>query len=487
MMHDLTLSEAAAGLQKKEFSSVELTKHMLERIKELNPRINAYVTLTEEEALNQAEEADKMFGKSGAVKSPLCGVPMGLKDIFNTRGVKTTCCSRVIRDFEPPYDATVVSKLRDSGSVMLGKLNMDEFACGSSTEHSAFGVTKNPWDLSRVAGGSSGGSAAAVAADMAYYTLGTDTGGSIRQPASLCSAVGLKVTYGRVSRSGVTAMASSWDTIGPLAKTVEDAALVLQAIAGKDRRDSTTPDVSVPDYSKNLGESIKGLKIGLPKEYFGEGIDPDVEKALRAAIKQLEDLGAEVKEVSLPYTKYAVAVYYIAMPAELSANLARFDGIRYGSKPAGAVTDMIDYYYHVRSEGFGDEIKRRIMIGTYVLSAGYFDAYYKKAQKVRTLIIRDFENVFKDVDVLVTPVSPIPAFKIGEKIDDPLSMYLADVFTIPVNCAGVPALSVPCGFTSDNLPVGMQIIGPQFKEDLLLKVGAAYEQVTEWHKRKPVI
>ncbi len=485
MMHELTIAQASAGLRKKEFSSVELTKHMLERINKVDPQVNAFVTLTEDFALSQAADADRTLEKSENGGSLLCGVPMGLKDIFNTKGVKTTCCSQIISDFVPPYDATVVSKLTGLGSVMLGKLNMDEFACGSSTEHSAFGVTKNPWDLSRVAGGSSGGSAAAVAADMAYYALGTDTGGSIRQPASLCSAVGLKVTYGRVSRSGVTAMASSWDSVGPLTKTVQDAALVLQAIAGMDKRDSTTPNVPVPDYSKNLGESIKGLKIGLPKEYFGEGIDKEVEKALRVAIKQLEDLGAQVKEVSLPYTKYAVAVYYVAMPAELSANLARFDGIRYGSKPSGDVKDMIDYYYQVRSEGFGDEIKRRIMIGTYVLSAGYYDAYYKKAQKVRTLIIRDFENVFKEVDCLVTPVSPIPAFKIGEKVDSPLSMYLADVFTIPINCAGVPALSVPCGFTSDNLPVGMQIIGPQFREDLILKVGSAYEQATEWHKSKP--
>lgn len=479
-MHELTLVEVAEGLRNKTFSSVELTKGLFERVKKLNPDLNAYVALTEEQALEQARKADETSGES-----PLHGVPMGLKDIFNTRGAKTTCCSNVIREFTPPYNATVVQKLEDAGMVMMGKLNMDEFACGSSTEHSCFGVTKNPWDTERVAGGSSGGSAAAVAADMAYYTLGTDTGGSIRQPASLCGVVGLKVTYGRVSRSGVTAMASSWDTIGPMTKTVRDAALVLQEIAGDDPRDSTTPPVEVPDYSKNLGESVKGLKIGLPKEYFGEGIDSDVEQKVRDAIKQLEELGAEVKEVSLPYTKYAVAVYYIAMPAELSANLARFDGIRYGSKPQTEGEDMIDYYYHARSEGFGDEIKRRIMIGTYVLSAGYYDAYYRKAQQVRTLILRDFENVFQEVDVLAAPVSPVPAFKIGEKTDDPLSMYLADVFTIPGSCAGVPALSVPCGFTSANLPVGLQLIGPHFSEDRLLQVGAAYEQSTEWHKQRP--
>jgi aspartyl-tRNA(Asn)/glutamyl-tRNA(Gln) amidotransferase subunit A len=486
MMHALTVSEVAEGLRKKEFSSVELTKGLLARISQLNPDIHAYVTLCEEEALKQAEEADANMADA---VSPLYGVPMGLKDIFNTRGVRTTCCSNILKNFVPPYDASVVGRLRKAGMVMLGKLNMDEFACGSSTEHSCFGVTKNPWDFERVAGGSSGGSAAAVAADMAYYTLGTDTGGSIRQPASLCGTVGLKVTYGRVSRSGVTAMASSWDTIGPFAKTVRDAALILQEIAGKDQRDSTTPDVEVPDYSKNLGGSVKGLKVGLPKEYFGEGIDPKVEQTVREAVKKLESLGAMVKEVSLPYTKYAVAVYYISMPAELSANLARFDAIRYGSKPREEGKDMIDYYYQARSEGFGDEIKRRIMIGTYVLSAGYYDAYYRKAQQVRTLIIRDFEKVFQEVDVLATPVSPVPAFKIGEKADDPLAMYLADVFTIPVSCAGVPALSVPCGFVEGDsgkkLPVGMQLVGPQFREDLLFKVGSAYEQATDWYKQKP--
>lgn len=483
-MHQLTLTEVGEGLRKKEFSSVDLTKDLLERVKKLNVDLNAYVLVTGEVALEQAQKADDRLAAGEGI-TPLTGVPAGLKDIFNTDGVFTTCCSNIIKNFVPPYNATVVQKLEDSGMVMLGKLNMDEFACGSSTEHSCFGVTRNPWDLERVAGGSSGGSAAAVAADMAYYALGTDTGGSIRQPASFCGVVGLKVTYGRVSRSGVTSMASSWDTVGPMTKTVKDAALVLQEIAGWDGRDSTTPRVDVPDYSKNLGDDIKGLKVGLPKEYFGEGIDPDVERKVREAVKQLEKLGAEVKEVSLRYTKYAVAVYYIAMPAELSANLARFDGIRYGSKPEVEVKDMVDHYYQVRSEGFGDEIKRRIMIGTYVLSSGYYDAYYRKAQQVRTLIIRDFENVFKEVDVLATPVAPSPAFKIGEKTDDPLAMYLADVFTIPSSCAGVPALSVPCGFATGNLPVGLQLIGPQFSEDFLLKVGAAYEQSTEWHKQRP--
>jgi aspartyl-tRNA(Asn)/glutamyl-tRNA(Gln) amidotransferase subunit A len=486
MLYNLTLAEAAESLRQKKFSSLELTKDVFKRIKSLNPNLNAYVTLTEDSALEQAKKADEKLAKNEGL-SPLTGVPAGLKDIFNTKGIRTTCCSKIIRDFVPPYDATAVRKLNEAGMVMTGKLNMDEFACGGSTEHSCFGPTRNPWDLERVSGGSSGGSAAAVAAEMAFYTLGTDTGGSIRQPSSFCNVTGLKVTYGRVSRSGVTAFASSWDTIGPLAKTVRDVAMVLQVIAGRDERDSTTPDVKVPDYTKNLGESVKGLRIGIPKEYFGEGIQPEVEKIVREAIKEYEKQGAVIKEISLPYTKYAVAVYYVATPAELSANLARFDGIRYGSKPKEAAESMVDYYYKARSEGFGDEIKRRIMIGTYVLSAGYYDAYYRKAQKVRTLILRDFENAFKEVDVIAAPVSPTPAFKIGEKSGDPLAMYLADVFTIPINCAGVPAISVPCGFTSAKLPVGMQIIGPQFSEDLILKTAYAYEQATQWYKMKASI
>lgn len=485
-MHQLTLAQVSEGLKNRKFSSVELTQNLLERIKAQNEKLNVYVTVDESGALAMAKTADERLA-SGKDVTPLTGVPVGLKDIFNTQGVKTTCASPFLKDFVPPYDATVVTKLKDAGYVLVGKQNMDEFACGGSTEHSCYGPTKNPWDPSRVAGGSSGGSAAAVAADMSYYALGTDTGGSIRQPASLCGVVGLKVTYGRVSRSGVTAMASSWDSIGPFGKTVQDVATVLQCIAGKDPRDATTPDVAVPDYSKSLGQSIQGLKIGVPKEYFGEGIDPEVEKIIRAALKEYEKMGAVIKEISLPYTSYAVAVYYVAMPAELSANLARFDGIRFGSKPKAPVKDMIDYYYQARNEGFGDEIKRRIMIGTYVLSAGYYDAYYVRAQKVRTLIRKDFDDAFRDVDVVMTPVSPFPAFTIGEKKDDPLAMYLADVFTIPVNCAGVPALSLPCGFTEKKLPVGLQIIGPQFSEDKILQVASAYEQVTQWHTMKPTL
>jgi len=496
MLHSLTLAEASEGLKSKKFSSLELTEAILARINKLNPVLNAYVTVTGDLAKESAKAADEKLAKAERV-SPLCGVPAGLKDIFNTAGVRTTCCSNIIKDFVPPYDATVVEKLKNAGLVLTGKLNMDEFACGASTEHSCFGVTANPWDTERVSGGSSGGSAAAVAADISFYSLGTDTGGSIRQPASFCGCVGLKVTYGRVSRSGVTAMASSWDTVGPFAKTVRDAAMVMNVIAGADKRDSTTPPVAVPDYTKNLGESVKGLKIGVPKEYFGEGIDHQVSAAVRAAIKEYEKMGAIVKEVSLSYTKYALAVYYIAMPAELSANLARFDGIRFGSGPKRKTASLVDYYFATRSEGFGDEIKRRIMIGTYVLSAGYYDAYYRKAQKVRTLIIEDFRKAFQEVDILITPVSPFPAFKIGEKKDDPLAMYRADILTIPVSCAGVPAISIPCGFTEQvtsggvniekRLPIGMQLIGPQFSEEMLLKTAAAYEQVTEWHKMKPVL
>jgi len=489
-MHELTLTEVSQGLRDKKFSSVELTKSVLERIQTLNPALNVYVTVDEAGALKMAEEADKKLALGDKNNTSLTGVPVGVKDIFNTKGVRTTCASPFLKDFVPPYDATVITKLQQAGYVLLGKQNMDEFACGGSTENSCYGPTKNPWDVSRVAGGSSGGSAAAVAADMSYYSLGTDTGGSIREPASFCGIVGLKVTYGRVSRSGVTAMASSWDTIGPFGKTVQDVATVLQHIAGKDPRDATTPSVEVPDYSKLLGQDVKGLKIGVPKEYFGEGIDPEIEQSIRTALKEYEKMGATLVDISLPYTSYAVAVYYVAMPAELSANLARFDGIRFGKKPQAPVKDMIDYYYQARNEGFGDEIKRRIMIGTYVLSAGYYDAYYVRAQKVRTLIRQDFDNAFKNVDVIMTPVVPTAAFKIGEK-SDPLSMYLADVFTIPVSCAGVPAISVPCGFTSGaasggkKLPVGLQIIGPQFSEDRLLKVASAYEQTTEWHKQKP--
>lgn len=475
-LSELTIRRAAAALRDKEFSSEELLKACLKIVKEKNSEINAFITIDEEGAKAAAREFDKALA-AGTDLPLLAGIPMGMKDIINTWGVKTTCCSPILKDFVPPYDATVTEKLREQGMVMIGKTNLDEFACGASTEHSCFGVTKNPHDVSRVAGGSSGGSAAGVASDMCFYALGTDTGGSIRQPASFCGICGLKVTYGRVSRSGVTAFGSSWDTIGPLAKNVDDIAIVLQAIAGHDRRDLTTPNVPVPDYSKFLDQDVKGLKVGLPKEYFGEGIDGEVSQSVKFAVEKLEKAGAKVLEVSLPMTKYAIAVYYISAPAELSANLERFDGIRYGKKPSKEPKDLVDFYFKARGAGFGDEIKRRIMIGTYVLSAGYYDAYYKKAQRVRTLIIQDFEKAFDKVDVLIAPVAPTPAFKIGELVNDPLAMYMADVLTIPANAAGLPSLALPSGKSSNDLPIGLQIIAPQFEEGRCLKVGSALEKL----------
>ncbi len=471
MINKLTIKECGEGLKAGKFSSEELTKACLEAVHARNDEINAFTEITEDSALESARSVDKKIAQGEKV-GPLAGVPMALKDIFNTKGVKTTCCSKFLKDFVPPYDASVVARLRDEDMVMLGKLNMDEFACGASTEHSCFGVTKNPHDLERVAGGSSGGSAAALAADMCMYTLGTDTGGSIRQPASFCGVYGMKVTYGRVSRSGVTSMASSWDTIGNFGRSVEDIAYVLNSIAGHDKFDSTTPKVDVPDYLSGLGDGVKGMKVGLPKEYFGEGVDSEVVATVKDAAKKLEGMGAEIVEVSLPMTKYAVAVYYITMPAELSANLERFDGLRYGKAAEGA-EDLVDFYFKARGEGFGDEIKRRIMIGTYVLSAGYYDAYYKKAQRVRTLIIKDFEKAFEDVDVLLTPVAPTPAFKIGELSDDPLAMYMADALTIPASAAGIPGLSCPYGVSEAGLPIGVQVLAPQFEEGMCLKVAEA--------------
>ncbi len=484
-LYNLTLAQAARGIREKDFKPSELTESVLGQINVANDNLNVYLTVTAEKARQAALEADKR-ASSGTLKSMLDGVPAGVKDIFNTRGVRTTCASHMLEEFVPPYDATSITRLKDAGLLMVGKTNMDEFACGGSTEHSAFGVTKNPWDHERVAGGSSGGSAAAVAAGMGMYTLGTDTGGSIRQPASYCGVTGLKVTYGRVSRSGVTAMASSLDTIGGFAWTAEDCALLLQEVAGQDEKDSTTPPVDVPDYVGGLSRDLSGLRIGVPKEYFAEGLDPEVEKVVRDSLKVYEQLGCEVSEVSLPYTKYAVAIYYIIMPAELSANLSRFDGIRFGMKPSGEVKELIDQYYMTRNQGFGDEIKRRILTGTYVLSAGYFDAYYKKAQKVRTLIIEDFAAAFKEVDVLVTPVAPTPAFKIGENTADPLQMYLQDSYTIPASVAGLAGLSIPAGFSSDGLPIGVQLIGPQFSEDLLFAFGHQYQAETDWHLKRPL-
>jgi aspartyl-tRNA(Asn)/glutamyl-tRNA(Gln) amidotransferase subunit A len=482
--HRLTIHEAHELLKDKKLSSVELARACLKRIKEVEPKVKAFVTVTEELALAQAEEADRRIGKGDI--NPLTGVPVVIKDVLCTKGIKTTCSSKMLENFIPPYDATVVEKLNSLGAVTIGKANMDEFAMGSSTEHSAFFPTHNPWDLDRVPGGSSGGSAVAVAADEGIYALGSDTGGSIRQPAGFCSVVGLKPTYGRVSRYGLVAFASSLDQIGPLTKDVTDCALVLNAIAGFDNRDSTSVPQPIPDYTKSLSKDLKGLKLGVPKEYFVKGMQAGVEKALEEAIKKLEGLGAEVDmEATLPSTPHALAVYYIIAPSEASANLARYDGVKYGFsyQQAGSMWEAME---KTRQYGFGEEVKRRIMLGTYALSAGYYDAYYLKAQKVRTLIRREFDQAFQKYDALVTPTSPTIPFKLGEKLDDPVQMYLSDVCTLPINIAGVPGISIPAGFDG-NLPIGMQLIGRPFAEETLLKVAYAYEQATEWHKQKPTI
>jgi aspartyl-tRNA(Asn)/glutamyl-tRNA(Gln) amidotransferase subunit A len=482
MLTDLTIHELGARFRQNDATPTEAAREYLDRIAALDPKVKAYLTVTAEAALARAAEADARF-KTGAPLGPLDGVPLGLKDVLCTRGVRTTAGSRILEGFVPPYDATVVARLARAGAVILGKLNMDEFAMGSSTENSGYFATRNPWDLSRVPGGSSGGSAAAVAADLAAATLGTDTGGSIRQPAAFCGTVGLKPTYGRVSRYGLIAFASSLDQIGPFAKDVEDAALMLQAIAGHDPMDSTSAAVPVPDYAAGLGQGVEGLKVGIPAEYFIEGLDPEVETAVRAAIEILKGLGAKTESVSLPHTEYGLAAYYVIGPAEASSNLARYDGVKYGLRVPGA-RDLIDMYSRTRGAGFGAEVKRRVMLGTYALSAGYYDAYYGKAQKVRTLVQRDFQKAFERVDVIVAPTTPSAAFRTGEK-EDPLSMYLNDVFTIPVNLAGLPGVSVPAGFTKGGLPVGLQVIGKAFDEAAVLRTAKAYEGATEWHKRKP--
>jgi aspartyl-tRNA(Asn)/glutamyl-tRNA(Gln) amidotransferase subunit A len=480
----LTIHEAHGLLKGKKLSSTELTKACLKRIKEVEPRLKALVSVTGELALKQAERADQRIA-AGDI-NPLTGIPVVLKDVLCTRGVRTTCSSKMLENFVPPYDATVVEKLNNCGAVTLGKANMDEFAMGSSTEHSAFFPTHNPWDLDRVPGGSSGGSAVAVASDEGIFALGSDTGGSIRQPAGFCSVVGLKPTYGRVSRYGLVAFASSLDQIGPLTKDVTDCALVMNAIAGFDDRDSTSVPEPTPDYTKCLTPDLKGLKLGVPREYFVKGMQPEVESAMRAAIKKLEGLGAKVDwNVSLPSTPYALAAYYIIAPSEASANLARYDGVKYGFAYSDA-DSMWDAMEKTRQFGFGDEVKRRIMLGTYALSAGYYDAYYLKAQKVRTLIRREFDQAFEKYDALVTPTSPTVPFKIGEKTEDPVQMYLSDVCTLPINIAGVPALSIPAGF-GNGLPIGMQLIGKPFGEETILRVAYAYEQATDWHKMRAEI
>jgi aspartyl-tRNA(Asn)/glutamyl-tRNA(Gln) amidotransferase subunit A len=460
---------------------VELTEACLNRIDQVEEKIKSFVTITGELARDKARAADKIIAEGAG--SSLTGIPVVIKDVMCTKGVRTTCSSRMLENFIPPYNATVVEKLNNCGAVMIGKANMDEFAMGSSTENSAFFPTHNPWDLTRVPGGSSGGSAASVAADETIYSLGSDTGGSIRQPAALCSVTGLKPTYGRVSRYGLVAFASSLDQIGPLTKDVTDCALVMNAISGYDERDSTSVPEPVPDFTACLTGNIKGMKLGVPEEYFVEGIQPGVDSVIRAAISKFKELGALVEEVSLPHTGYALAVYYIIAPSEASANLARYDGVKYGLSHEEA-TGMWENMEKTRQYGFGPEVKRRIMLGTYALSAGYYDAYYLKAQKVRTLIRQEFDSVFEKVDALITPTSPTVPFKIGEKTDDPLQMYLSDVCTLPINIAGIPALSIPAGF-SEGLPVGMQIIGKPFAEETIMKIGHAYQQVTDWHKHKP--
>ncbi|MCL6649503.1 MAG: Asp-tRNA(Asn)/Glu-tRNA(Gln) amidotransferase subunit GatA [Chloroflexi bacterium] len=480
-LYDLSITEAQARLDRREISAVELTRAHLDRIAAVEPLVRAFVTVTPELALAQAEAADRRLGQGE--RRPLLGIPMALKDVISTRGVRTTCSSRMLEHFVPIYDATVVTRLQAEGAVLLGKTNMDEFAMGSSCENSAFFPTHNPWDLERVPGGSSGGSAAAVAAGEAVYSLGSDTGGSIRQPAALCGVVGLKPTYGRVSRSGLVAFASSLDQIGPITRTVEDAALVLEAIAGHDPNDSTTADLPVPRYREALTGDLRGLRIGVPREYFAAGVDPGVATTLRQAIQTLADLGATIDwEVSLPHTEYALAVYYLIAPSEASANLARYDGVKYGFLAEG--TSMWDEMERTRGRGFGPEVKRRIMLGTYALSAGYYDAYYLKAQKVRTLIKRDFDEAFTRYDVLVTPTSPTVAFRLGERVADPIQMYLSDVCTLPVNIAGICGLAVPAGL-SKGLPVGMQLLGKPFDEATLLRVGHAFEQATPWHRLRP--
>ena len=479
----LTLHEARAGLDAGSFSAVELARACFERISQVEERVKAYVTLTESRALRQAEAADKALaeGRGG----PMTGIPVQVKDLICTNGIRTTCSSRMLENFVPVYDATVWAKLSAQGAVLLGKGNMDEFAMGSSCENSAFYPTHNPWDLGRVPGGSSGGAAAAVAADEAIFALGSDTGGSIRQPASLCGVTGLKPTYGRVSRYGLIAFASSLDQIGPVGKDVTDCAITLNAIAGYDPRDSTSLNLPSTDFTAGLTGDIKGMRLGIPREYFVEGMESGVREAVEGAIKVLEGLGASVEPVSLPTTEYALACYYIIAPSECSANLARYDGVKFGYSYQDT-PDMWEAMETTRQQGFGPEVKRRIMLGAYALSAGYYDAYYLKAQQVRTLIRQDFARVFETVDALVTPTSPVVAFPLGDKTADPVQMYLIDVCTLPINIVGLPAMSVPCGF-SEGLPVGMQLIGPHLSEERLLNIAYAYEQATEWHKVRPGI
>jgi len=481
MLTDLTLTEARDKLRSGAISALELARAHLDRIRAIDPQVRAFLLVTEEQALEAAAEADRRLAQGD--DAPLLGVPLAIKDVLMTRGVPTTAGSRTLEGYVPPYTATALERLFAAGALMLGKTNTDEFAMGSSTENSGYFTTRNPWDLERVPGGSSGGSAAAVAARMALAALGTDTGGSVRQPAALCGVSALKPSYGRVSRYGLIAFASSLDQVGVFGRTVADCAALLSVMAGHDPLDSTSVPDAPPDYAQALTGDVQGLRIGVPREFFIEGIQPDVERAVRAAIDQFAALGADVREISLPHTRYGAHVYYLIGPAEASANLARFDGVRYGSRvEAGG---MWPTYKATRGQGFGAEVKRRIMLGTYALSAGYYDAYYLKAQKVRTLIRQDFDQAFEAVDVILTPTTPSTAFRIGEKIDDPLQMYLADIFTLTPSLAGIPAMCVPCGFDAQALPIGMQLIGPAFDEASILRAADAYQRVTDWHTRKP--
>ena len=482
-LYQLTAHELHEKLKSREITSAELTQSVYNRIDAVEGQIEGYITLTKETALQQAEAADAGFQR-GDEMPPLAGIPIAVKDVICTKGVLTTCGSKILGNFVSPYDATVTTKLHQQGSVVIGKTNMDEFAMGSSTENSAYRITRNPWDLGAIPGGSSGGSAAVVAADEAICSLGSDTGGSIRQPAALCGVVGMKPTYGRVSRFGLVAFASSLDQIGPFTKDVTDCALMLNAICGHDPMDSTSVNLPTQDYTETLTNDVEGVKIGVPKEYFIEGMDTEVEGIVYAAVEALKECGASIEEISLPHTEYAIATYYIIAPAEASANLARYDGVRYGYR-AEDTDELIDMYKKTRSRGFGEEVKRRIMLGTYALSSGYYDAYYLKGQKARTLIKSDFDRAFETVDVIVTPTSPTPAFKVGERTADPLQMYLSDVLTTPSSLAGLPGISVPCGLTEDGLPIGLQMLAAPFEEGKILNAAYTFEQHTNHHRHKP--
>jgi len=485
-LHKLTLADLQKHFTAGEVTAHDIVQSYTLRINQVEPKVKAYITQTMEAAMAQAEVLDVKL-KGWRSTKPLMGMPVAVKDNICTEHVLTTCASRILGNFVPPYDATVIARLRGQGYLLLGKTNLDEFAMGSSTENSAFGPSRNPWNVGCVPGGSSGGSAAAVAADECVAALGSDTGGSIRQPAALCGVVGFKPTYGRVSRYGLVAFASSLDQIGPITKDVTDAAIMLNVIAGHDPLDSTSANLPVPDFTRAFKKKdLKKLKIGVPQEFFTEGLDPEVEQAVRAAIDELKSLGGEIREISLPTTDHAVAIYYLIATAEASSNLARFDGVKYGLR-AKQTRDLLDMYMKTRQEGFGPEVKRRIMLGTYALSAGYYDAYYGKAQAARTMTKQDFDEAFKEVDLIVTPVTPTPAFKLGEKSEDPLQMYLSDIFTISVNLAGVPAIALPCGFSKKGLPIGLQLIGRPFEEDTILRAARAYEQATSWRARRPNI